>query len=223
MEFGRAFSFVFEDPDWLKKVGIAALVFLIPIIGQIVLMGWGLEITRRVINHDPTTLPDWSNFSDFLLKGFHAFVVSLVYTLPGILVIICGQLLLLGVASSVSDSNSNTVGVIVTAATVCMICFVSLFFIAAGFVIPAATGNLAATGELSAAFRFNEVLGLVRAAPGPYVMVILGVLLASIILAPVGALVCGIGVLITTAYTTALSGHLTGQAYNAAKAVRSQV
>jgi uncharacterized membrane protein len=40
MDFGRAFSFVFEDPDWLKKVAIAGLVMLIPVIGQLVVLGW---------------------------------------------------------------------------------------------------------------------------------------------------------------------------------------
>jgi len=31
MDFGRAFTFAFQDPDWLKKVGLAAVIFLIPI------------------------------------------------------------------------------------------------------------------------------------------------------------------------------------------------
>jgi hypothetical protein len=48
MEFGRAFSYAFEDSEWIKKVGIAALVFLIPLLGLIILMGWSLEIIRRV-------------------------------------------------------------------------------------------------------------------------------------------------------------------------------
>ncbi len=40
MEFGKAFTYVFEDKDWLKKIGIAALVSLIPLIGQLIVMGW---------------------------------------------------------------------------------------------------------------------------------------------------------------------------------------
>jgi hypothetical protein len=221
MEFGRAFSFAFDDPDWLKKVGIAALVFLIPVIGPMVLMGWGLEITRRVINNHPEPLPNWDDFSIFVSKGFQAFVVTLAYTLPIILVVICNYGLSFGmIAATVSSdsSNSGIIGNVATIASLCLSCFVILFAIAAGFMIPAAMGNLASTGELGAAFRFNEVFGLVRAAPGAYLLEMLGVGLASIILSPLGMLTCGIGVLITTSYITALQSHLTGQAYNVARA-----
>lgn len=224
MEFGRAFTFAFEDPDWIKKVGIAALVFLIPLIGPIILLGWGLEITRRVINNDPTPLPGWDNFSEFVSKGFQAFVVSFAYALPIILLAVCGQGLTIAVAATAGNSsNSDAAAGIISVVGICMACFIFLFAIAAGFLIPAAHGNLAATGELGSAFRFNEVIGLVRAAPGPYVMVILGVFLANLILSPLGTLICGIGLLFTVAYTSALSGHLTGQAYKAAKAAQPSV
>lgn len=218
MDFGRAFTFSFQDTDWLKKMGIAAVVFLIPVIGSIVLMGWGLEITRRVINNEPDMLPDWTDLSGFLQKGFQAFVVSLAYALPIILIVICGQTATIGIATAMGNSNSNAAGGIATIVGLCMTCFITILAIVAGFIIPAATGNLAASGELSAAFRFNEIFGMVRAAPGPYIMVILGIGLANIILAPLGSLVCGIGLLFAVAYTTTIGSHLTGQAYNAAKA-----
>ena len=82
--------------------------------------------------------------------------------------------------------------------------------------IPAAMGNYAAKGEISAAFRFGEVFGLVRAAPGAYILAILGALIAGII-APLGVILCGIGVLWTQAYAVLIYSHLWGQAYNAAQ------
>jgi len=222
MDFGSAFSFAFQDQDWLKKVGIAALVFLIPVVGPIILMGWGLEITRRVINSDPVPLPGWDDFGSFLSKGFQMFVVTLAFMLPLILVISCGQGLTFGlVASTGRSSNSDTMGSIAAVISLCMSCFAILLGLAAGFILPVAQGRLAATGELGAAFRFNELLALLRAAPGPYLMVILGVALASMVLSSVGTLICGVGLLFTSAYTTALSGHLAGQAYNAAQKARA--
>jgi hypothetical protein len=38
MQFGKPFSFVFEDPDWLKKLAILALLGfaqLIPVLGSL--------------------------------------------------------------------------------------------------------------------------------------------------------------------------------------------
>jgi hypothetical protein len=221
MEFGRAFSYVFADPDWLKKVGIAALVILIPLIGPIIVMGWGLEITRRVINLDPQPLPDWDDFGGFVSKGFQAFVVSLAYALPIILIVICGQVITAGSAAALSDSNSDAVGGIVTVVSLCLMCLAIVLGIATSLIMPAAIGNLAATGQLGSAFRFNDVFGLVRAALGPYLLSILCVFGAVIVLSPLGSLVCGIGALATSAYITALSSHLYGQAYNVAKSVKA--
>jgi hypothetical protein len=221
MEFGRAFTYAFEDPDWLKKVGIAAVVFLIPIVGPIILMGWSLEITRRVISDDPQPLPDWSDFSGFISKGFQAFVVGLAYALPVILIVICGQIVTVGSAAALSNSNSDAAGGIATVVSICMGCFVLILGLAAGLLVPPALGNLASVGQLGAAFRFNEVFGLLRAAPGPYILTILGVFVAALVLSPIGSLICGIGALATTAYLSALSGHLYGQAYKVAKAAQA--
>jgi len=122
MEFGRAFTYAFEDTDWLKKVGIAALVFLIPIVGGIIVMGWALEITRRVINDDPQPLPDWSDFGGYLGKGFKAFVVSLVYALPVLLVVGCGQLVMFGAGTALSESDPDLAGTVAMIVSLCMSC-----------------------------------------------------------------------------------------------------
>ena len=224
MDIGAAFTFIFSDSDWLKKAGIAALVFLIPLVGPILLLGWGLEITRRVISYDPSPLPGWDDFSAYLTKGIQAFVVNLVYLLPGILVAILMQIVSISLSLAVDSGTSsagNSTGGIAVLVVLCLSCFMGLLFIAAGLLIPAAVGNLAFTGELSSAFRFKDILGLFRAAPGPYLVVLLCVGLANIVLSPLGILVCGIGVLITETYTTALAGHLMGQAHNQARVARA--
>jgi hypothetical protein len=46
MEFGKAFSFPFEDQDWVKKLGIAGLLMIIPIIGWLAVAGWGIEMGK---------------------------------------------------------------------------------------------------------------------------------------------------------------------------------
>ena len=35
MQIGKAFSYPFDDPDWMKKIGIAAAIMLIPLVGAI--------------------------------------------------------------------------------------------------------------------------------------------------------------------------------------------
>ena len=213
MEFGKAFTFAFDDKDWLKKIGIAGLVMLIPLIGQLTVGGWALEITRRVIQRDPETLPDWGAFGDYLVKGLKLFVIALVYALPIILISICANL----PAMFVQNGSDDTMLTIVSILSICVSCISIVYGIALGFVLPAALANFVVTGEIGAAFRFSEVFALVRAAPSAYLLVLLGSIVAGLI-ASLGLILCIIGVIFTQALAFAIQGHLWGQAYNEATA-----
>lgn len=217
MQFGRAFSFAFEDPEWLKKIGIAALVSLIPLVGQIFLIGWGFEVTRRVIARDPHLLPDWSDFGGHLVRGLKVALVYLVYSLPVLILVGCLQGGMIGssmlVAGQESNGDAAAIASIVVASA--LGCLMLIYGILMAFLLPAALGKMAATGNLGDAFRLGEVFALVRAAPGPYVLAILGGILAGII-GSLGSIACAIGVILTTAYSSVITGHLCGQAYLAA-------
>jgi hypothetical protein len=217
MEFGKAFSFAFEDKDWIKKLGIGALLMIIPFIGWLVVAGWGIEITKRVIQHDPQPLPDWSDFGGYLVKGLQVFVIGLVYSLPIILVNICQQ----GVTlfGQQGDTTDETILMAVTVFAVCFGCVSFIYSIFLGFILPAALGNFAATGQMGAGFRFGEVFGLVRAAPVAYLLALLGGFVASLI-ASLGLILCVIGILFTAVYAYTINAHLYGQAYNQGVAAR---
>ena len=211
MEFGKAFTFVFDDPDWLKKVGIGSLLLLIPILGTLMITGWGFHLTRNVIRREAYPLPDWSEFGDILLKGLQVFVIGLVYALPIILISACSG----GVIGFLQEGDDSIVSLV----SICLSCFSMLYGILLMLVVPAAVGNFAAKDEFGAAFRFGDVFGLVRTAPGPYILVVLGGIVAGAITF-LGLLLCIIGVIFTTAYAFAINGHLYGQAYNASLALK---
>jgi hypothetical protein len=213
MNIGKAFTFAFEDKDWLKKIGIAGLVMLIPLIGQITVGGWALEVTRRVIQRDPETLPDWSAFGDYLVKGLKMFVIGLVYALPIILLSICANVPFM----FLQDSGDDTMITLISTASICISCLSGLYGIALGFVIPAAFANFVVTGDLGAAFRFSEVFGLVRAAPAAYLLALIGSIVAGVV-ASLGLILCFIGVIFTMAWAYVIQSHLWGQAYNEATA-----
>jgi hypothetical protein len=82
MDIGRAFSFVFDDEQWVTSILIMGLLILVPILGSILLIGYMLETARNVAMNSPRPLPKWDNFGDKLSLGFAGFVISLVYALP---------------------------------------------------------------------------------------------------------------------------------------------
>jgi len=212
MDFGKAFSFPFQDPDWLRKIIIPALISLIPILGQIFVLGWALGVTRRVLWHDPTPLPD-INFGEQLADGIKALVIGLVYSLPIIILTIP-----LAIGSNLiysGNPNQETAELVFTIFAVCCYGIIFIYGILIAFVMPAAYAKMIASGNLGAAFRFGEVIGLVRSAPGPYLMVLVGSILAGLI-GGLGSILCVIGVILTYTYSMAIIGHLYGQAYNEA-------
>lgn len=215
MEYGKAFSYLTEDKDWIKKFLIAAGLSIIPILGQLVVVGYGLEITRRVIKGESPTLPEWSDFGDFLKKGFFAAVVIIVYNLPILLFSLCAQGPQLALAFTDGD---ETLAWVATIAGVCFGCLTFIFAILAGLLTPPALGKVAASGELGAGFRFGEVFGLLRAKPGVYVIVFIILALMFTILVPIGILACFIGIYAVVAYAQLVSAHLYGQAYRVASA-----
>jgi hypothetical protein len=212
MEFGKAFSFPFEDAQWFKKIAIPALVGLIPVIGQFVLVGWALETAKRVIRQDPVQLADLE-FGSQLGLGFQSFLIGLVYSIPALLI----YLPMFAVPLALDNGNSDTMGPVVAIVIACCSGLLVLYGLLLVVIIPAALGNFLASGRMSAAFAFGKVFGLLRAAPGAYLLVILGIMIAGFI-APIGAIACGVGAILTSAYALLISSHLYGQAYRQAVA-----
>jgi hypothetical protein len=214
MDIGKAFTFVFDDEDWIVKILIAAAILVvgillgilvIPAIVAIALLaGYSVEITRRVIHGNPQVLPEWDNWGDLIADGLKAIVIGIVYSLPMIVLSIC-----LGIPIAIFAEDAEAVSSVLS---VLLSCVNFLWGIAMSIVLPAAIAFYAAAGELSAAFRFGEVFALVRDNLKTYLVTFLMSWVASFV-GGLGSLVCGVGVLVTSPYSWMVTGHLYGQAY----------
>jgi hypothetical protein len=220
MNFNRAISFIFDDPEWLKKIAIAALISLIPIVGVFVLLGWALEISRRVIKNELETLPEFSDFGALMSNGFKVFLVQLGYFSPLILFFVCAWGLsfagLFGMSENGDFSSNDMASGIFGVVMFCVWCISLPILFLAGIMAQAARGRLAATGELGQAFKFKEVMATVKAGFGKYILSFLLVMVAAMILSPIGTLLCGVGALFTSAMISAFDAHLVGQVYKLA-------
>lgn len=210
MDIGLAFTFPTQDEEWIKKLVITAVILLIPIVGPIAGMGWMIEIARRVIRGDEQPLPDWSDFGGMLGDGFKLFVVSLVYSLP--IIIISLPAAFLG-----SSSDSDTAVAIASTLSICLGCLSFFYGLALALIIPASVGELAASGDLGAALNPGKLIARIRSAPSAYLIALVGGILASM-LAGLGVILCVVGVLFTSAWAYASLAHLYGQAYKQAEA-----
>ena len=220
MDFGRAFKYPFDDPEKWKKVIIMGLITLIPVLGQLVLVGWMVDVVKKVIHQEDTLLPDL-DFGGQLSRGFGAFVISLVYAIPILILvgiqtgITTGGSLMMG---NGSDNSNAALGVGVTLVVICFSLIYFVYGILIGFMLPIAYGRYAEFGKVGEGLKFGVILGMVRKALGPVFIALLGSWVASLV-GSLGSVACGIGVLVTIPYAMAVTAHFYGQAYNHAKMV----
>ncbi len=212
MNFGLSFSYVFKDEDWFKKIAIPALCSLIPVVGGFVVVGWALKAAKNVIEgNEEYALPSLEFGAD-LGRGFMAFLINLIYGIPvGILAGIASGLITAG--GNAGEDALMWVLIILGGCFGLVGLLIGMLII---FLSVVAVANYVAKGEFGAAFRFKELFGMLKKSFVSWLLVVVGQILAMGIIAPLGAIACGIGALLTAAYGNAVYAHLLGQAYNKA-------
>lgn len=214
MDIGKAFTFVFEDDDWVVKVliaigilvaGIVLSWLVIPaILAALLLSGYVLEITRRVIRGDATVLPAWDDWGQLFVDGLQVAIIGIVYAVPIFIVSFC-----LGAPLQWMSEGSEAASAFFGFA---LGCFNFLWAVILSLTLPAAIGRFAAEGELASAFHFGDVIAMVRDNLATYVITAVMVWVTGI-MASLGLLFCFIGVFFTGVYAELIQGHLYGQAY----------
>ena len=215
MDYGTAFSYITQDSDWLKKLAIGALLAFTGI-GLIVILGWSVEVTRRVIQGDPEVLPDWSNFGELAMNGVKLLVVGFVWMLPVILVNAC--LVGAGITAGNQMASQDDAATLLLILNGCGMLLTMVYAIVIGILLAPAAGVLADSGSLRDALSFSNAFNLVRANAGDYITSVLLGGAALMILSSIGSLICMIGVYPAITYGYAVIGHLYGQAYRNAQA-----
>jgi len=206
MDISTAFTFVKNDKDWITKILITGLIGLIPIVGQLYLAGWSMDIAKRYTLGSADLLPD-VNFGQYIKMGFKYCIVNLVYALPIIIVSV-----FTGLFTSVF-MNSDSEGIQFFGAA--LSCGMSFIYFILGLAISifayAGIMRLIENEQMKDAFNFAEVWKMVKKSPKTFMLLLLLSLLVSLI-SSLGLVVCFIGVIFTTPYAMAVWGYLFGQA-----------
>ena len=217
MDIGRSFTYITEDQDWWKKVLLAGLISLIPIVGQLYILGYVLETLKNVIAGREVPLPEiGGDFGGKLIKGLLLWVITFVYFLP---------LTLLGACSGVGSSVFPTVIEDIDAAEIvtavwagCFGCLSILVGLVANLFLPFAWSRYAETGSFGDALQLGKIFEMLKNNIGQTVIVLLVMWLAGLAAMIVGSILCGVGLIFTFVYAQLITAFLYGTLYRRAQA-----
>lgn len=209
INFGKAFTFIFDDESWFDKLIVPILVSLIPVVGELALAGYIVRTIKNVIQNEAQPLPDFQ-FGEDLSRGFRLFLIGLVYSLPIMLVVGLALIPMLRLNNNESISALAVIFLVVAL----------LLMIAYGFFMmmiqPIMVANFAVKDSFASGFELGLFFKRLGNNFRAWLIVYAGVILASII-SPMGSILFVIGVVLTTTYSQLMVAHLTGQAYAASE------
>ncbi|MEL7646350.1 MAG: DUF4013 domain-containing protein [Anaerolineaceae bacterium] len=205
MNFGKAFSYIFDDQRWFGKMIIPILYSLIPVVGWMVLMGYIMRTTRNVTEGVEFPLPV-CDFGDDLALGFKLFVVNLVYAVVPVL------LSLLLVPLGIAVDNSASAPILPILGMILLGLLLGLYSLAWTIILPIIQAHVSVKQTISAGFELKAIFGMLTKNFGAWLLVFAGYILASII-SPLGSIALFVGVFLTSTYSQLMTAHLAGQAY----------
>ncbi|MGW8143203.1 MAG: DUF4013 domain-containing protein [Anaerolineales bacterium] len=224
MDIGKAFTFPFEDDEWLTKLFLGAIVSLVPILN----FAWGgytVDILRNVIDGVSRPLPTWSDFGEKFVKGFIIWISGFIYALPAF-VVACVPLGFLIIPANVEGTNfSDALAATFTGVGIFLICILALYLLVLTFYYPAVYINFARKGTFGSCFEIGEIFKIISENTSKYltawlvsiVGAIVVIVVVSIVSFILGLIPC-VGWILTwvisalsTVYLTAIYVHLFGQ------------
>lgn len=211
MDLERAFTYIWKDPDWLKKLAIGGALAITGI-GGIALFGWLAEMSRRVALQEEEILPDWEPIGDYFLNGLKFMGVILIWISPVILLTIIFSIVPAGILMGVRQEDQGIAIAIISILSTCFWGFFMIYTIAANLLIPPLWVPVAE------GLPFNELLnpkmawGVFRANAGGFIVAFLISSLAGSLLSMAGVILCVVGMFLTMVAAQLIFAHLIGQA-----------
>jgi hypothetical protein len=209
-DFGKPFTYVFDDPRWLQKILIGGLFYLAGflLIGWFFILGYVARTARNVIAGSPTPLPEWDDLGDFFNEGLRLVGVALVYVVP-FFALVCAIMIPAGILGSVDNEGARALGGGLSGCFACLLVPLSLAVIIFG---PCSLLFAAVEQRFGAAFEFGRMWVFIKANVGNYLLAVVVYLIARFLGSFGVALLC-IGVIFTGFWSFLITAHAFAQVY----------
>ncbi|HVR43883.1 MAG TPA: DUF4013 domain-containing protein [Thermoanaerobaculia bacterium] len=213
IDFGRPFSFTFEDPDWIRKILIGGVMYLLAfvLIGMFFIFGYLARFVRNVAAGAPRPLPEWDQWGRDFGEGVRLFAIMLIYYSPIILIM---MVMIVGPAiiGAAGAEHSDAAGALASGVFTFGMCLTYGLILVIAVILPAALTLAVMRQSFSAAFEFATIFAYVRENAVNYVLAIVIYLVAGF-LAQFGIILLCVGVVFTAFWSQLVSAYAFAETY----------
>ncbi|MCM2258238.1 MAG: DUF4013 domain-containing protein [Vicinamibacteria bacterium] len=199
-EFARAFTFAFEDPDWIKKIAIGGVFTLLSslIIGIFFVVGYMVRVIRNVANGAPRPLPEWDDLGGIFNDGLAPVGAYLAYGL-GVALLISPFFCMMAFVGPMlgGEDGGAMAGMMIAVGAIAFYGAIFLLSLGLWFWMPAAMLRVSLQGRFGAAFEFSEILAFIKRHFVSYLMTLAAMLVAGFV-AQFGVILCCVGLFATS-------------------------
>jgi hypothetical protein len=201
VDFGRCFRFVFDDPDWLKKVLIGGAFALASalIVGVFFVAGYWVRLLKRVAAGDSRPLPEWDDLGAIFQEGLPVVGVYFAHVL-GVLLVVAGFGCLgglvafgLGGLGGGSHEARDAIGALGALGFAGLYAVLIVVGLALGVYLPAAFVRVALSGQFKDGFDWRRNVEFIKANLANYALSLVFYFVAHFA-AQFGVLLCCVGV-----------------------------
>jgi hypothetical protein len=225
MDYNRAFRFIFDDKDWLSKIGLGLLIQMVPIL-NFAWVGYQVQIVRNVRRNEAVILPTWDDLGKKFMDGLMLTLAGMLYALP-ILIFACLPLALT-LVPMLAAGNDDLFTALMAGSTLIyfsFICVIMVYGLGLSILNPMIKIHYAEEGTFASCFKVREFFSVLGKHAGTYftiwiliIGVSIGVSTAAGIVGGfigwfplIGQILLAVIAMAGTAYTVCFSSHLYGQ------------
>lgn len=201
-EYMRAYSYIFENPNWMTNVLWGFLCFLstgvIPIVGQLVFFGYQFEIIEALLMARGARYLDFdtNRFGDYIGRGIWPFLVQLLFGMivivPGILFTYVGAIAVGALGAAIGGQDAGVpLAIIFVVLFFCtaMLCLTLLSMLTIPMTIRAGLSQ-----DFGQAFNIGWAVNFIKKTWVEMLLSGLFIMASSMLFMPLGLLACGVGV-----------------------------
>jgi hypothetical protein len=204
MDYGKSFTYIFEDEKWISKFLVGVVISLVPIV-NFAAYGYMIQVLKNVRDGLEEPLPEWDDFGKLFLDGIKFLAGYLVYVIPVIVISIA--MIPVAIAADVGGITEDAVVLVM----LCLYCIMFLFILVPAFLYPALYIQYARDDQISDMFKFSEMWEMIKADTSNYIIVLLMVYFVLGFIASFGMVICFVGIFFTVWWSQLAAAHMIGQ------------